>query len=77
MTQTTIQRRLITVREAAQLAGLSEQTLRRLIRSAGAGHDQALARAVLELPGHARRIRRAAFERWLSGTDTTDTHEED
>ncbi len=72
MTQTTIQRRLITVREAAQLAGLSEQTLRRLIRTAtAADSDQAdeLARAVLELPGHALRIRRAAFERWLDASD--------
>ncbi len=57
-------RRLISVRQAARLAGLHENTLYRLIRDAQTnGHD--LAHAVVELPGHHLLVRRTAFERWL------------
>ena len=68
--QTDTQPKLISVRQAAQLAGLGENTLYRLIRRDQAGAAQGsthghLAACIVSLPGSHLRVRRAAFERWL------------
>lgn len=61
-------RRLIPVSEAAKLAGISENTLYRWIRSAQA-EGSALAHTVVDLLGHRLRVRAAAFQRWLDGQE--------
>ncbi len=57
--------KLITVREAASIAGVHENTLRRWIRAADDRRDD-LTRCTVDLGGELR-IRRGAFERWLDG----------
>ena len=63
------ERKLISIREAAQLAGMPEITLRRLIArdrlNAGVTTTGDLAACVVDLPGSRLLVRRAAFERWL------------
>jgi hypothetical protein len=56
---------LLSVAEAAQVAGYSRATFYRLVRAAPEG--SALRRALVAIPGAQLRIRRRQLEAWLTG----------
>ena len=57
---------LITVAQAAELAGVSESSLRRLLKRNRHGTGD-LQPAIVSAPGGQMLLRRQAFERWLAG----------